>query len=241
MLSDPPELPDIDVVVRYRPAGEGTEVGGDWHDVFHLADAPAGRPGPTRAGPPDGGIAVVVGDVAGHDVTAATVMGQVRSMLRGFTVHDGGRPDETLAALDHAIRHTRLTPLATCILMHVRVAADPSSGLDLMWSNAGHPAPILLDPSGTTTVLAEPHDHALGFSVAAARSSSAHLLPPGSTLLLFSDGLFERRTIDYDESFERLRHAASTLAGLTIDALCDELLLSAPRDDDVVIIALRQR
>lgn len=228
MLTDPPELPDLDIVVRYRPAGEGTEVGGDWHDVFHLAD-------------PTDGIAVVVGDVAGHDVTAATVMGQVRSMLRGFTVHNGGRPDETLTALNHVIRHTGLTHLATCVVMHVHPAPDPAAGLDLTWSNAGHPAPILLDPSGVTAALAEPHDPALGATATAARTSDTRRLPRGSTLLLFSDGLFERRRIDYDESFERLRRMVGTLTGLSTAALCDALLEAAPHDDDVVIVALRSR
>lgn len=164
--------------------------------------------------------------------------GQVKSLLRGFTIHNAGTPDRTLAAANHVIHQTRLTLLTTCIVMHLQhTATDPSCGLTLTWSNAGHPSPIMVAPSGTTTVLDLPRDPALGATAAATRTSAATRLPPGTTLVMFSDGLFEQRTLDYDTAYTHLRHTISTLA----DTLCDELLHAAPHDDDVVLIALRQR
>ncbi len=238
MLTDPPAVAGLDIQVRYRPAGEAAEVGGDWHDVFGLHD-----PSPDGDTTADGDLAVVVGDVAGHDLDAAAVMGQLRSMLRGFTVHNPGTPEQALTALNHVIRRMRLTTLATCILAHLHpdpTGATGPAGLELTWSNAGHPAPIVVHPDGTTTVLHEPLDPALGPFSDIGRTSASYRLPFGSTVLLFSDGLFERRALDYDESFDQLRDRVTAAHGMSTDGLCDELLRGAPHDDDIVLIAVRQ-
>lgn len=221
LLDDPPDVDRLEVRVRYRPAGEGAEVGGDWYDVFAL---------------PGGDTAVVVGDVAGHDVNAAAVMGQLRSMLRGFAVHSGAGPAEVLDALDHVVTQMRLTRLATCV--YARVAP---AGPVLCWSNAGNPAPILLLPSGETRILNRPRDPALGVPGTPGRTSDTLDLPPGSTLLLFSDGLFERRGHDVDDTYADLRARVGAQAGAGLDELCDELLEHAPHDDDLVLVALRPR
>ena len=221
LLSEPPEVDGVEVRVRYRPAGAGAEVGGDWYDVFAL---------------PGGDTAVVVGDVAGHDFNAAAVMGQLRSMLRGFAVHGGGAPEDVLGALDHVITEMRLTRLATCV--YARVTRP---GPVVRWSNAGNPGPVLLLPSGQTRVLDRPRDPALGIPGAPERTSGTVHLTPGSTLLLFSDGLFERRGRDVDDTFADLRARIGARPGAGLDDLCDELLAHAPPDDDLVLVALRPR
>ncbi|GAA1828885.1 hypothetical protein GCM10009836_03350 [Pseudonocardia ailaonensis] len=150
MLTAPPPVDGLDIAVRYRPAGHD-EVGGDWYDAFPLDT---------------GEIGLVVSDIAGHDLTAATVMGQVRSMLRGFAIHDGGPPDQTLTAVDHVIRTLQLTLLATCL--YARVDPQPTAeGHAVTWSNAGHSAPVILHPDGSTTVLDSPRDPVLGIPSAA--------------------------------------------------------------------------
>ncbi len=223
MLTAPPVVPCLDIAVRYRPAGTSAEVGGDWYDVFRL---------------PDGQLAVIVGDVAGHDIRAAAVMGQLRSMLRGFAIHPGGPPDVALATLDEVLRHLRLTPLATCVYLSVDLDG-PGAAPTFTWSNAGHPPPLLIGPGGGVSALEHPHDPALGIAAGVSRSSGRHRLTPGSTLLLYSDGLYERRHLDLDESMALLVDDLGPAAGLDLDALCDRLLGSAPEDDDVVLVALR--
>jgi serine phosphatase RsbU (regulator of sigma subunit) len=234
MLTAPPPVDGLEIAVRYRPAGARIEVGGDWYDVFPLTDHR----------PDDPSLAVVVGDVAGHDLAAATVMGQLRSMLRGIALHAEGpdrpAPDRVLRSLDRAITHLRLVPLATCIAMHVRREPGDAAALRVEWSNAGHPAPVLLAPDGATTVLDAPPEPALGVTGTAARTSSRRRIAGGEVLLLFSDGLFERRTTPYDTAFARLRATVAGAAGRSLDDLCDILLGAAPHDDDVVLIALRQ-
>jgi serine phosphatase RsbU (regulator of sigma subunit) len=224
LLTDPPPVDGVEVRVRYRPAGVGAEVGGDWYDVFAL---------------PSADTAVVVGDVAGHDFNAAAVMGQLRSMLRGFAVHSGDAPAQVLTALDHVIKQMTLTRLATCV--YARIGRPGPTGTPVTWSNAGNPSPVLLLPSGATQVLDRPHDPALGIPGNPTRTSGTLCLTPGSTLLLFSDGLFERRGHDVDDSFADLRARIGARSGAGLEELCDELLEHAPHDDDLVLVALRPR
>jgi serine phosphatase RsbU (regulator of sigma subunit) len=229
MLSPPPLVEGLDIAVRYRPAGKTAEVGGDWYDVFPLADRD---------------VAVVVGDIAGHDMHAAAIMGQVRSMLRGLALAHPGPPDDTLVALDQVIRRLRLVLLATCVFVQIRRDRPPTAdAIDLWisWSNAGHPAPILIDPDGRIRVLDDPHDAALGVAEHLKRASGTHALPRGATLLLFTDGLYERRGIDLDACFELLAAKIAEVAHRPIEEMCDELLGFAPHEDDIALVVLRAR
>jgi len=228
MLSEPPSVEGLEICVRYRPAGagDGAEAGGDWHDVFRL---------------PDGDLAVVVGDVVGHDTKAAAAMGQLRAMLHGLAYHNSDQPKHTLEALDRTIRNMRLTPFATCIYtrLHLSEAVDHSSGLVMSWANAGHPGMIVVRPDGTSAVIESPRDIALGVIDAHPRTAGRRWLPPGSLILWFSDGLFERRDECPDASMARLLGLTTLNGRRPLPELCDALVDSAPVEDDLVLVALR--
>lgn len=223
LLTAPPAVPGLQVGVRYRPALATDEVGGDWYDVLPL---------------PGGDTAVVVGDVAGHNIEAAATMGQLRSMLRGFAHHDDGPPHRSLAALDRVVHDLRLTRLTTGVYARLTVRPGPA-GVAVQWSNAGHPPPIVVHPGRSSTILHSPHDAALGVNHLRPRTSADAVLPPGSTLLLFTDGLFERRRHDLDDSLAALAARAGELAGRPLDELCDALVDGAPHEDDLALVALR--
>ena len=157
---------------RYEPATRPLEVGGDWHDIIEL---------------PDGRIAIVVGDCVGHDLGAATVMGQLRSACRALLLQEAG-PGQVLAAMD---RFAASVPGAEYTTVFCAVL-DPATGA-LTYSAAGHPPAIVAQPDGGVVLL----DGARSFPLAAApradRREAGYLLPPRSTLLLYTDGLVERR------------------------------------------------
>ncbi len=231
LLTDPPRQPQFDISVRYRPAAREAQVGGDWYDAFLSA------PGETT---------LVVGDVSGHDWTAAAVAGQLRSMLRGITSalarEDLGR---VLGALDRALSDTGIATLATALVARVvePPAADPDGPRTLRWSNAGHPPPLLVQPDGTAALLDRPSNLLLGVDPAAPRQEHAVGLGPGATVLLYTDGLIEHRGATLDDGLDRLLAAAADLAVRPVDELCDELIarLHPELTDDIALLALRVR
>ena len=230
LLTEPPPLEHLQIAVRYRPATAGAQVGGDWYDAFEVDD---------------GSLTLVVGDVTGHDRNAAAVMGQLRNVLRGVAQTVLAPPAQVLSALDTALDRLRVRTLATALLAQVRQdAAEVAAGTcSVLWSNAGHPAPVLLHTDGTATVLERRPELLLGVDPGAPRADHDLVLPVGSTLLLYTDGLVERRDEDLDAGTERLRAAAADLAGLPVEELCDALLdrLGGALDDDVALLAVRVR
>ena len=231
LLSEPPPRPHLDVAVRYRPAAREAEVGGDWYDAFVTA------PGETT---------LVVGDVTGHDWTAAAVAGQLRSMLRGIAFALEGRPiGAVLASLDRAVRETGMATLATAVVARVvdPPPGSPAGAGQLRWSNAGHPPPLLVEPDGAARLLDRPSDLLLGVAPETARHDHEVVLRPGASLLLYTDGLVERRASTLDEGLERLLAAAADLAARPVDELCDELIarLHPELTDDIALLALRVR
>ena len=224
MLSEPVQPEKVQVVVRYVPAAKAAQVGGDWYDAFNQVD---------------GSTVLVVGDVVGHDSVAAAVMGQLRSMLRGMAVSSGAGPARLLSDLDHALETLRMATYATVVVARVEVGAGDE--VVLRWSTAGHPPPLLADASGRVRVL-RAHDPLLGVSPELERAEHTLPLPPGSTLVLYTDGLVERRGEDIDDGVDRL---AGLLAGTAdqplpeaVDALMGALVPGDP-DDDVVVLAVR--
>ncbi|MGY5882948.1 SpoIIE family protein phosphatase [Modestobacter lacusdianchii] len=206
--------------VHYQPAAGTLEVGGDWYDVV---DLPGGRYG------------VVVGDVVGRGLDAAAVMGQLRSAGRALLL-ESRSPAHVLSTLD---RFAALVPGATCSTVFCAVI-DPAA-LTLRYSSAGHPPAVLVDEHGRADLL----EGAGGLPLAVLegdRPEAQVSLPPGSTLLLYTDGLVERRDEAIDEGTARAvealvggRHlATAALAGL----LTDQLLADAP-DDDVAFLLYR--
>lgn len=228
MLSEPPTVEGVDICVRYRPAEarDGAEAGGDWYDVFGL---------------PDGDLALVVGDVVGHDTKAAATMGQLRAMLHGLAFHNSGPPHHTLESLDRTVRSMRLTPFTTGIYarLHISQAEDTTSGLVMSWSNAGHPGMIVVRPDGTGAYMDKPRDTALGVLDGHSRTAGRRFLPPGTLILMFSDGLFERRDEDLDVSMAALLERTTLNSRLPLDELCDFLVETAPDEDDLVLVAFR--
>jgi serine phosphatase RsbU (regulator of sigma subunit) len=226
LLTDPPASSEAAVVVRYVPAAEAARVGGDWYDAFHQRD---------------GCLVVVIGDVVGHDTAAAAAMGQVRGLLRGIAHYSSAGPAEVLRGLDEAIAQMHDETLATAAI--ARLEWDRNGGRELRWANAGHPPPIVLAADGTVTVLGrEIGDLMLGVDPTVVRAESVAPLPPGATVLLYTDGLVERRESTLDEGTAALARHLRELAGSPLEELCDGLLrrmLRGTPQDDVALVAVR--
>jgi serine phosphatase RsbU (regulator of sigma subunit) len=222
MLSALPDLAPLRVAARYVPATEAVEVGGDWYDAFRL---------------PGGATALVIGDLAGHDFQAAISMGQARNVLRALAVDRQEPPGRLLARLDAVLSHLRIGQTGTCVYAQL----DERDGA---WrarlANAGHPPPLLI-ADHAATFLARPPELLLGAGDARRRSTATVALPPGATLLLYTDGLIERRDRSLDHGLAELRSAGASLGEGPVDELCDELLarFAAAPDDDVCLLAVR--
>jgi PAS domain S-box-containing protein len=225
LLTEPPRVPDLGIAVRYRPSTAAAEVGGDWYDSFELRDD---------------AVALTIGDVSGHDLPAAVTMSQLRNMLRGLTL-DRQEPTGTiLRRLDVAVQTLYLECTATCILGRVE-RPDPGH-FQLNYSVAGHPPPLLVAADGDARFLTEARSPLLGLVPEPDHTSATEPLPPGSTLLLYTDGLVERRGEDLAVGLERLRRHAATAVRLPLEAFCDRLLddlLTTDGDDDVAMVAVR--
>lgn len=221
-----PELADLELASRYVPASDVHRVGGDWYDIFVLGT---------------GRIAVVIGDVMGHDVEAATAMSQLRSALRAYAI-DSDDPGTVIERLGRMIETFDMAPLVTLIYGLLDPAAADGSRL-FRWSNAGHPPPILRLPDGTVHELTEATSPLLGAPGTDRRPREERLLPAGSCLLLYTDGLIEVPGVTMSDSIAQLRGvvAATTRDG-SADATCTAVLatqVAENRRDDVAIIAVR--
>jgi serine phosphatase RsbU (regulator of sigma subunit) len=185
---------------------------------------------------------VVIGDVVGHDTAAAAAMGQLRGLLRGIAHYSGAGPAEILRGLDEAMAHMHTETMATAAVARLERAGD-SGRRRLRWSNAGHPPPMVLGPDGDVTVLGGVMgDLMLGVDPAAERPESVMELAPGTTVLLYTDGLVERRETSLDEGMSRLAVVLRELAGAPLDRLCDAVLdrmLRGTPQDDVALVAVR--
>jgi serine phosphatase RsbU (regulator of sigma subunit) len=208
--------------VHYEPASGTLEVGGDWYDVVDL---------------PDGRYGVVVGDVVGRGLPAAAVMGQLRSAVRALLL-ESHSPAHVLGALD---RFAELVPGASCSTVFCAVV-DATAGT-LRYSSAGHVPAIVVDADGGSRYLTAAGSLPLAVVENLVRPEHDVVLAPGSTLLLYTDGLVERRDEDLDQGMARAtaalregRHLPPVeLAGL----LTDQLLDDAP-DDDVAFLVYRR-
>jgi serine phosphatase RsbU (regulator of sigma subunit) len=232
LLTEPPEPDHSHVVVRYQPAAQAAQVGGDWYDAFLQ---------------PDGATMIVIGDVIGHDTVAAAAMGQVRGLLRGIAADSGDGPADVLRSVDRVMQVLRVDTTATVIVARLEQTPDERSrGVTrLRWSNAGHPPPMVLQPDGTVTVLPEVEaDLLLGIDPTSPREESQISMDRGSTVLLYTDGLVERRGQSLDDGLAKLRSTLGELArqDVTLDELCDRVLerMLPPRpEDDVALVAVR--
>ena len=232
LLTDPPEPDHAQIVVRYRPASAVAQVGGDWYDAFLQRD---------------GATVLVIGDVVGHDSVAAAAMGQLRSMLRTIAVHTGDGPARVVDSTDHLLRALVVETTATAVVMRLEQDADQRAAgtTTLRWSNAGHPPPMVVTPDGDVTVLsAEEPDLLLGVDPDTARGESTTVVQRGATVVLYTDGLVERREQPLQDGIDLLRAVLSDLAAdhLDLDALADALLarmVDGHAEDDVALVAVR--
>ncbi|MFL6096482.1 MAG: SpoIIE family protein phosphatase [Blastococcus sp.] len=229
-LLSPPVQPDhLELAVRYRPATQGMSVGGDWYDAFLQ---------------PDGATVLVIGDVMGHDIEAAAAMGQVKTLVRGIAYDRLEEPAEVLRRVDHALVGLAVPAMATALVCRVEQdEADLAAGLrTLRWSTAGHPDPMLLLADGSVIDLIAPVGPPLGIGWLGPRRDGLATLPQDSTLLLFTDGLFERRGVPLDDGRDQVREILCRSAGVPLEALCDRLLeemLGEGVEDDVAVLAVR--
>ncbi|MCW2726330.1 MAG: putative sensor protein [Frankiales bacterium] len=231
LLTSPPESDDLEIVVRYQPATQEVQVGGDWYDAFVT---------------PDGVTNVVIGDVTGHDRDAAARMGQVRNLLRATAYALVKPPAAVLQALEQALTGLSVDTLATAVLARIEQTDEQRArGVRLLrWSNAGHLPPLVRAPDGTTTVLSGAPDLLLGLDPDAERIDSVVEVAAGTTLLLYTDGLVERRGEDLDAGIDRLRVMFADVGGEDLATACDRLLedlLGDGAEDDVALLAVRFR
>lgn len=226
LLTEPPQSSDLQIVARYTSSPTADQVGGDWYDSFRL---------------PDGSTTLIIGDIAGHDVEAAVTMSQLRNMLRVLVVDRQDAPGEVLRRLDDCMQ--LLAPAettATCVFARIEGAEDDARRFH--YTVAGHPPPLLITAEGETEFLEEATNPLLGIlEPQTPRSSAVQPLPPGSTLLLYTDGLIERRDESLQQSLERLREHAATWVAEPLERFCDELLTqpSESSSDDIALIAVR--
>jgi PAS domain S-box-containing protein len=229
-LLSPPVQPDhLELEVRYRPATHGVEIGGDWYDAFLQRD---------------GATVLVIGDVMGHDIDAAAAMGQVKTLVRGIAYDRQEEPAGVLRRADHALVGLQVPALATALVCRVEQddGALAAGERRLRWASAGHPEPMLMNPDGTVVDLPSPIGPPLGIGWRGPRADGAAVLPEGGTLVLFTDGLFERRGVPLDEGREQVRDFLLRSAGLALPELCDRLLQELVGDDaedDVAVLAVR--
>ncbi|MET0927900.1 MAG: GAF domain-containing SpoIIE family protein phosphatase [Aeromicrobium sp.] len=222
MLTDTVSPAHLEVVARYRPANEAVQIGGDWYDAFVQHD---------------GRSVLVIGDVVGHDITAAAAMGQLRSIMRGVAVATGASPAELLSQVDHGLTTLRMTTIATALVVRSEPVDEDSGTVRVTWSNAGHPPPLVCDADGHVRQL-DGHDLLLGVEHDGSRHEQVAELGPGTTLLLFTDGLVERRGEGIDVGLARLGEQLARLHTLPLDELI-AALLPHEHEDDIAILAAR--
>lgn len=217
----PADLPN-GFAVRYQAASRPLQVGGDWYDVVDLED---------------GRIALVVGDCVGHDLTAATVMGQVRSACRAL-LFDNPSPGAALAGMD---RFAARLPGAQCTTA-VCAVLNPETG-ELVYSSAGHPPPILVDADGSAQVLDHGHTIPLGVRRDWPRPEARVTIPARATLVLYTDGLVERRRHALSEGISRAIAVIQDVHASALEDLASQMMSrlapSGGYQDDVVLLLYR--
>ncbi|MEV6837174.1 SpoIIE family protein phosphatase [Streptomyces sp. NPDC051133] len=224
LLPQMPRVPGLQMTVRYLPAPDASQVGGDWYDAFTLSD---------------GATALAVGDVVGHDLEAAAGMAQLRNMLRAYAWSQQGPPSRIVERLDEAIMPITDVTMATLVLARVTETSD--GHWLLSWTNAGHPPPLLVTRDGLAHYLTDGHGLLLGTGVRTSRADATVVLPPGCTLLLYTDGLVEAPGHTLDDGLNRLRQHAAALAHRPLPSFTDLLLhrVRPPGLDDVALLAVR--
>ncbi|MEY2420613.1 MAG: hypothetical protein QOI95_680 [Acidimicrobiaceae bacterium] len=213
-----PVVPGIEFAARYVP-GEAEGVGGDWYDVFTLGS---------------GSLCVVMGDVVGRGLRAAVVMGRLRSTLRAYAITTDD-PAEILAMVDKKLQHFEPSEMATALLMVLDVNRDV-----FRISAAGHPAPVVAYPDGSTSLLEFDVDPPLGARTPRRRRTTEIPMQRGSVVCLYTDGLIERRGVPLDDRLEMLCVAVRVEPAEDVCASVMKALVGAePPVDDIALLCVR--
>ncbi len=215
----PPNWPGLEIAARYVSA-ESRSVGGDWYDLFQL---------------PSGEHWVVIGDIAGHGLGAAVVMGRIRSALRAYALLDIP-PEKVLELVDHKMQHFELGTVATLAVAVTRAPFDT-----VRIATAGHLPPILAVPGAAPILLPLTPEPLLGAGFGGSRSSTEFAFPPGALMAMYTDGLVERRGESLDAGLERLRAIVSPEPPRALTAtIMRSLIGDASPADDVALVLVRR-
>jgi serine phosphatase RsbU (regulator of sigma subunit)/anti-sigma regulatory factor (Ser/Thr protein kinase) len=219
-----PEHPRVELAARYRPEESGARVGGDWYDAMLLDDQR---------------IALMIGDVVGHGRLAAARMGELRNALRAYAL-EGHSPGVALQRLDQLVRAT----LGQRMVATVLVAVLDLRSASLTLARAGHPPPLVRAPDGAVRILDSGSTLPIGVAGDAVPSEFTYALADGETLLLYTDGVVERRSESIDAGIQRMMQelgAGAPSAEASCDRVLARLLEAGPPADDVAILAAHVR
>ncbi|MFI8195427.1 PP2C family protein-serine/threonine phosphatase [Streptomyces sp. NPDC085942] len=221
-----PTLPDLSpysAATVYRPAAEPNRLGGDWYDAMRL---------------PDGALGIVIGDVCGHDLSAAAAMAQIRNMLRALFYDRRTPPSNVLRQLDATLEAGYDSRTATALLARIEPGEKE---WNLHWCSAGHLPPLVIMPDGQADYLPGEPGVPLTVDPALLRPDHHIRLPAGATVVFFTDGLIEHPAHSIDEGMAVLIELASTHSALPVEELVNTLADRRPSDgrDDLALLALR--
>jgi serine phosphatase RsbU (regulator of sigma subunit)/anti-sigma regulatory factor (Ser/Thr protein kinase) len=216
-----PEIPGIRLSAKYLPAGSGVKIGGDWYDVFQLTN---------------GRIAFVIGDVVGRGVLAASVMAEIRTAVRAYMAQ-GDKLTEVVSMLNELLVSMGRSRGATLTILEL----DPEAE-ELEAVTAGHLPPLLIEPNGHVLLLEQTHGPPVGIRIGHHYHAWRYPFPTGSRLLLYTDGLIERRDESIDEGFQRLTVAAHAAAQRTDSSFADRVYRAlrdeSSLEDDIALLAI---
>lgn len=219
-----PRIPGLDTAARYKPAGHGMDIGGDFYDLI--------RTTPTTA-------VAVIGDVQGHNTAAAALMGQVRTAVHAHATA-GAPPSDILARTNRLLTDLSSALFASCLIAHLDLTSYHAQ-----LATAGHPPALLRHPDGRTSTLTMPPGLLLGIDADADYTTHAIPLPPGTVLALYTDGLVETPGTDIDDATAALADHLAAMRPDNLDAVADALISyaerSAPRHDDIALLLIRPR
>ncbi|MGW4519092.1 PP2C family protein-serine/threonine phosphatase [Streptomyces sp. NPDC004393] len=216
-----PDLPGLDVAARYLPCVRGMEIGGDFYDLVRVDDTTA---------------AAVIGDVQGHNVTAAALMGRVRLSIRSRAA-SGATPAQALEQANRRLVELDPGRFVSCLYAHLDLAHHRA-----VLATAGHPPPVVRHPDGHAEVLALPPGLLLGIDPDADYPSTEIPLTPGTVLALYTDGLVENPGVDLDDAMAGLAAQLAQARPQPMDqlatALIDHARRTAPRTDDIALLLI---
>ncbi|MEV7387424.1 SpoIIE family protein phosphatase [Streptomyces sp. NPDC091215] len=216
-----PDIPGLDAAARYLPAARGMDIGGDFYDLVRVDETTA---------------AVFIGDVQGHNVTAAALMGRIRPAIRSHA-STGAAPAQALSQANRRLVDLNPGRFASCLYAHLDLAHRRA-----VLATAGHPPPILRHPDGTAEVLPLPPGLLLGIDPDADYPSAEIPLPPGTVLALYTDGLVETPGVDLDDAMSglavQLAQARHQPMEQLATALIDHARRTAPRTDDIALLLI---